>query len=629
MHRVNLDPDSFNGQVFEFASFGIALVAPDGLILTVNPAMERIFGYTKEEFDGRHFGCFAHPDEPVQNIDDLKSIMGPSELEIQLSQRFIRRDGSLIWTQLTMRLFRDEDSRPLYYIAQVIDISKEKESELRLQESVERYTSLKKYNHDAVLSFDLQGRIINGNAMAEQLTGYCIESELIGMDLANLIGQPNVDRVLADALHDNTVEQLIDTIVRKDAQTVEVLTSIAPIFVNRQNIGFYLICKDMSEHKKLILAKETAEATNQSKSEFLAMMSHEIRTPMNGVIGMTDLLLDAELDDEHREYIEIIRKSGESLLAIINDILDISKIEAGKSELQETTFDLRNCVKDSLFLVSSRAEEKELDLSYTISHDVPDYIYGDPDRLKQVLLNLLGNAVKFTSNGQISVEIRKGKEAQELEFTVKDTGMGVPPDRLEDIFEPFSQIDSFMTRRYDGTGLGLAISRRIVGLMGGRIYAESDGKHGSAFHFTIALNEKTAADLDETQCGPESMKAANILVAEDNAINTLVLKKMLERMGHHVSVAVNGEAAIHQALHNNYDIIFMDILMPSVNGIEASRVIRGSLPPDRTPRIIAVTANALKGDRERCLEAGMDDYISKPVKLEVLTRVLRGQLQNS
>ncbi|MFP4976682.1 PAS domain S-box protein [Paenibacillus sp. CN-4] len=622
MHRVNLDQNSFNGQVFQYASFGIALFSPDGLILTVNPAMERIFGYTKEEFDGRQFGSFSHPDESVKSIDDLKRLMGDTELEIQLEQRYLRKDGMCIWTLLSVRLFRDENLKPLYYIAQVIDISKQKESELRLQETVERYTSLKKYNHDAVLSFDLKGRIINGNAMAEKLTGYEIESELIGMDLGNLIGQPNVDRILADALHDSTIEQEIDILVGKDGNSVEVLTSIAPIFVNNQNIGFYLICKDISEQKRLVLAKEAAEATNKAKSEFLAMMSHEIRTPMNGIIGMTELLLDAQLSDEHRDYVEIIRRSGDTLLAIINDILDISKIEAGKSELSETTFDLRHCIKDSLSVLSAKADEKKLGLSYTIHHDVPDYIYADADRLKQVLMNLLSNAVKFTETGNISVEVKKAKEEQLLEFTITDTGIGIPPDRLEEIFEPFSQIDSFMMRRHEGTGLGLAISKRIVELMGGDIHAESTGENGSSFHFTIRLHEKTANDVHKTENDTIAAGSAKILIAEDNPINTLVLKKMLERIGHQVTVAMNGEAAIKAAVQDNYDVIFMDIHMPVINGMDATREIKEKLSSAKHPRIIAVTANALKGDREKCLAAGMDDYISKPVKLETLTKVL-------
>lgn len=630
MHRVNLDQNSFNGQVFQYASFGVGLIDPKGLFLTVNPAMERIFGYSKEEFDGQYFGCFSHPDDPIHSIDELKAAMGETEIEWQMEKRFFRKDGSTLWTMMSVRLFRSDEGRPLYYIVQIIDISKQKLSEIQLQESVERYTSLKKYNHDAVISFDLQGRVINGNAVAEKLTGYCIAEELIGMELANIIGQPNVDRILADALHDSTIEQNIDTLVTKDGEIVEVITSIAPIFVNNRNIGFYLICKDISEQKRLVLAKEMAEATNKAKSEFLAMMSHEIRTPMNGVIGMTDLLLDSELDEESKTYVEIIRKSGEALLAIINDILDLSKIEAGRSELQETTFDLRRCIKDSMSVVSAKADEKNLELSYAIHHDVPDYIYGDADRLKQVLLNLLGNAVKFTPSGKVSIAVKKIKgKTPMLAFTVSDTGIGIPPERLEDIFEPFSQIDSFMMRKHEGTGLGLSISRRIVELMGGDIRAESDGESGSAFLFTIQLHEPTAEQMaPEVADKKDSVfQQAKILIGEDNPINTLVLKKMLEKMGHRVSVAGDGKEVIEAALREPFDFIFMDIHMPIVNGLDAAREIKARSAPGQCPRIVAVTANALKGDREMCLDAGMDEYVSKPVKREVILQIL-GQYMN-
>ncbi|QHT61222.1 PAS domain S-box protein [Paenibacillus lycopersici] len=623
MHRVNLDPHSFNEQVFNYASFGIALLAPDGLILTVNPAFERIFGYTQEELDGKRFGVFSLPDDSVQNIDELKLLMG-NEAEVQLEKRYFRKDGVMIWVFLSVRLFCNEEGQPLYYIAQLIDISKQKESEQRLQETVERYTSLKKYNHDAVISFDLQGRVINANAVAEKITGYPIESEMIGMELANLIGKPNVDRILEEALYDDTVELQIDSLVNKSGEIIEVLTSIAPIIVKNQIIGFYLICKDISEQKQLVHAKETAEATNQAKSEFLAMMSHEIRTPMNGVIGMTNLLLDSDLDDENKAFVEIIRKSGESLLSIINDILDLSKIEAGKTELQEDVFDLRNCIKDCLSVISAKAEVRNLELSCTIHHDVPDYIYADEDRLKQVVLNLLSNAVKFTPSGTVSVAIKNMKaQPPLLGITVTDTGIGIPPSRLEEIFEPFTQIDNFMARQYEGTGLGLSISRRIVELMGGKIHAESDGVHGSAFHFTIRLNERKLREFSPSQpLTAAAMKKAKILIAEDNAINTLVLQKMLEKMGHRVSVAVNGKEAIEAALTESYELIFMDIHMPVINGLEAMRTIKEKLAPEKCPRIVAVTANALKGDREKYLALGMDDYVSKPINREVIKRLL-------
>ncbi|MCM3270760.1 PAS domain S-box protein [Paenibacillus elgii] len=624
MHRVNLNQVTFNQQVFDHASFGISLVSPDGLILTINPAMEKMLGYSKAEFDGKRIGDFTHPDEAQADIDDLKALLS-NDGEVQMEGRYIKKNGEIMWGLLSIKLFCDETGNPMYYITQMIDITKQKDSERRLQESVERYTSLKKYNHDAVISFGLDGRIINANTMAEKLTGYLIETELIGMKLANLIGNENVSKILEKSLYDNSIEHDIDMLVTKDGNTVEVLASIAPIFVGGHNIGFYLICKDISEQKKLLLAKETAEATNKAKSEFLAMMSHEIRTPMNGVVGMTDILLDmTDLSEEQRSCIEVIRKSGETLLSIINDILDLSKIEAGRIELQEEIFDLRRCIKDSFSVISGRAEIKNLSLTYTLNHDVPDYIYGDPERLKQVLINLLGNAVKFTHKGSISVKVEQWKgDPDKLVFTVTDTGMGIDPAWLNRIFEPFAQIGSLMTRRYEGTGLGLAISRRLVRMMGGEIHAVSDGSNGSSFIFTIRLKE--APELpSEQEFEPMSNNAikTSILLAEDNPIDQLVMSKMLEKMGHKVTVVTNGKEAAEAVHKEHFDIIFMDLHMPALNGLEATQLIKKSLQ-EKSPRIIAVTANALKGDREKCLAAGMDEYISKPVKRETVMKLLR------
>lgn len=626
MHRVNLNPISFNQQVFEHASFGIVLISPDGLVLTVNPAFERIFGYTQQEIDGKRFGDLSHPDEEIKTLHDIRELMGPSNLEIQLEKRYIKKNGDVLWGWLSVKLFTDDSGNPLYYIAQIIDISKQKESEQKLQETVERYTSLKKYNHDAVISFGLDGRIINGNSMAEKLTGYTIETELIGMELANLIGQSNVDRILAKALYDNTIEQGIDTLVTKDGETVEVITSIAPIFVNRKNIGFYLICKDISEQKRLLLAKEAAESTTKAKSEFLAMMSHEIRTPMNGVIGMTDILLETtNLDDEQRSYLEVIRKSGDTLLNIINDILDLTKIEAGRVELQEETFDLRECIKECFSIVSPRADLKRLELSCTINHDVPDYVYGDVERLKQVLLNLLGNAVKFTPEGSVSVKVSLSKEDPSvLAFTVSDTGIGIDPGRLAEIFEPFAQIDNFMTRKHEGTGLGLAISSKIVTMMGGKIYAESDGESGSSFTFTIPLRVMAKPQAQESR-DDQTMRQGNILLAEDNPINQLVMTKMLEKWGHRVTPVLNGQEVIEAVRGGHYDLVFMDLHMPIMNGLEAARAIKEE-HGENSPRIVAVTANALKGDREKCLAAGMDEYVSKPVQREAILQLLNRYL---
>jgi PAS domain S-box-containing protein len=632
MSNVGIDQE-FLEVAFTYASYGIAKMSFDGSVMAVNPAACNIFEYNEDEMLKITCGQLSHPDDEEQTIDDVYQQLKDTNAEAKIEKRYIKKSGKVVWCLVTLTLIRDEVGTPLYYLSQIVDITEQKESENRLQETIERYTSLKKYNHDAILSLNLQGKVMNGNKMSEKLTGYEIETELIGMDIANLIGQENVKRILEDALHDHTVEKAIDTIVTKEGEEVEVLTSIAPIFINSENIGFYLIAKDISEQKKLVVAKETAETTNQAKSEFLAMMSHEIRTPMNGVIGMTDLLLETtELNPEQIEYVEIIRKSGDSLLSIINDILDLSKIESGKSELQEDMLDVRKCIADTLSIFSSRAAEKQLDMNYSIGHDVPEYLVADGDRLRQILMNLIGNAVKFTDSGEVIVKVKRVKvedDTFQLEFTVTDTGIGIPPSRLSDIFEPFSQVDPFMSRTHEGTGLGLAICKKIVELLGGTIWAESDGKQGSSFIFTIRYTPKSGVDKEKhMQMNHPAEQFGRILIAEDNKINQIVLVKMLEKLGHSVTVVENGDEVVKAATCESYDIIFMDLHMPVMNGFEATKVIKETSPPSKSPVIIAVTANALKGDREKCLAAGMDDYISKPVKREVVTRIIN-QYMNS
>lgn len=655
-------------QLFENTPFAYCTFDKEGSFGLCTPAFLELFGLSRDECAELRFSDVTHPDDIDECRLRVEQLWAGEIPAAVLEMRHIRRNGTVFWAQSSIALLKAANGEPIGNVAFLTDITDQKE----------------------------------------------IESERIRLAVEG-------ERARAAAAHEDV--HLQDAI------------------------------------KELEAARENAEQSARRKSELLAVMSHEFRTPMNGVIGMTDLLLQTPLTKGQRELVETIRTSGENLLAMINDVLDFSKIEAGRIELEQEAYDLRGCIEAALSFVTPRAATKHLDVAYLIETGVPDRICGDIMRLRQILVNLLNNAVKFTESGEVVLTIEKREEdgEEKLHFAVRDTGIGIAEDRMNRLFKSFSQLDPSTARKYGGTGLGLAISKRLTDLLGGRMWAESEVGVGSTFHFTIALQPAPPATTDqatafsgrraliidphEATCEmlrrqlerldieahvahslkqaaavlaegefnvllvefvdpsddpgaiemlaraqkdrsmpiiflhrlgnharvPEldvagtltkpvkekplrdmvtsafsgtykkrsltprtvvKMKpvvganALRILLAEDNPVNQKVAVRMLKKLGYDADVARTGVEALEKLAASRYDVVLMDIMMPEMDGIETTRKIIERYPENERPRIIALTANAMRGDRERCLAAGMDDYLAKPLRVDQLGEAL-------
>lgn len=491
-----------------------------------------------------------------------------------------------------------------------------------------------------IVTTDRVGKVRMCNNAFEHLFQYS-RNEVIGTELDSLVAPPELINEVADYTRRIVAGEPIRVTTRrrrKDGGLLDVEMYGVPLYVSDEHVGELVLYHDMSEQKRAELAlhaaKEMAESANQAKSDFLANMSHEIRTPMNGIIGMTQLALQSDLNAEVREYLSLVKSSADSLLVLLNDILDFSKIEAGKFECESLPFALRENLGQMMKALAHSAQRKGLRLDWEVSSDVPECLIGDCGRLRQILVNLVGNAIKFTERGEVvvSVELVKKSEAwNELRFTVRDTGIGIADEKQNSIFGAFTQADTSTTRKYGGTGLGLAIAQHLVNMMNGDLKVQSKLGEGSSFHFTarfgVAENQLRPSTISNPPnpesriatalpvSSPRRIRPLRILLAEDNAVNRQLAIKLLEKQGHRVATAGDGREALTALERENFDVVLMDVQMPNIDGLEAIRMIRKKEEEsgEHTP-IISVTAHVMKGDREKCLTAGADGYVSKPLQ---------------
>ena len=629
------------------------IVAQDGLLKFVNPKTLSLLGVNSEhELIDRPFPEFIHPDDRSMVVENYRRRIVNEAAPPRYAFRVVTSEGAVKWVEINATLIEWQGKPATLNL--LTDITDRKKAEEALSGSEQRLMDIIDFLPDATFVIDREGKVVAWNKAIEAMTDI-LAKDMIGKgDYEYALPFYGSRRpILIDLIlkADRDIESGYDQIEKKGrvlngeaympnmrGGSVYLMGSAAVLYDSAGNIfGAIESIRDITEQKqaedRLIEAKEAAEAAARSKSDFLANMSHEIRTPLNAVLGLTGLLLNSDLNAQERDYVETVRSSGNTLLSVINEILDFSKIEGGKMELESQPFHLRECIAVAVDLVKAAADQKGLVMKYGLDESIPAYFKGDVTRLRQVLVNLLSNAVKFTNDGTIEISVTakpiqttNGKQ-YELHFSISDTGIGIPEEKLDRLFQSFSQVDSTTTRKYGGTGLGLAISRRLVELMGGEIWVVSQPGSGSTFHFTITAEEAEEISIPVDSCAEKAKTPASgkkgtlrILLAEDNAINQMVALQMLKRLGYSADVAGNGLEVLQAIERQPYDVVLMDVQMPEMDGLVAAQEIRKLWP--RGPRIIAITAYALKGDRERCLAAGMDDYISKPIVIEELRRVL-------
>lgn len=647
--------------VIDHASEGIMTINPGGIVESFNAAAERIFGYSAAEATGHSATTFMPELQPGRagqweltgrrkEGDEFPVEISVGEAQMEGVPQFVciardiserKRAQQLLRKAhegLELKVTERTTELQLANARLTTEISEKVRAEISLRQQRDLYHAL--INAQSEIGegvFIIEGdAIVFANEALCRMFGYT-EEQFRDLPSFVLLTHPDDRQQVMNnhqrLLHGEQVEYRHEVgILTHDGQRREAEMA-AVILPSSEGVSrIVVVTQDITERKQiqkeLLRAKDAAEAANKAKSDFLACMSHEIRTPMNAIIGLTELMLDENLPPQQREHLSIVKTSADSLMGIINDILDLSKIEAGRISLEAINFCPQDALHRMIASFSHAARQKGIRLSHEIAPEVPGLLAGDPTRLRQIVVNLVGNAIKFIERGEIlvrvAVEEQTGEEVM-LHFSVTDDGIGIPRDKLVSIFDAFSQADSSTTRKYGGTGLGLAICKQLVQLMGGTIWAESEEGKGSTFHFTakFARTNQEIESANPPLLPAEKMHPLDILLVEDNITNQKVATALLGKWNHRVTLAETGKAALAMLREQAFDVVLMDMQMPEMDGLEATRHIRatekktgGHVP------VVAMTANATQGDRERCLEAGMDDYVSKPIQAKELTAVL-------
>jgi PAS domain S-box-containing protein len=657
--EVLLKAGALQRAIFNSANFSSIATDAKGVIQIFNVGAERMLGYTAAEVMNKITPAeISDPQELVArakalSIELAATITPGFEALVFKASRgiediyeltYIRKDGSRFPAVVSVTALRDAQNAIIGYLligtdntARKLVEAEQRKLDQRLRDQQFYTRSLIESNIDALMTTDPAGIITDVNKQMEALTG-CTRDELIGAPFKGYFTDPEraeaaIKRVLSER---KVTDYELTACARNGKQTV--VSYNATTFYDRDRTlqGVFAAARDVTERKRveaeLQQAKAMAETASQTKSDFLASMSHEIRTPMNAIIGIADLLAKTPLSAEQDKYVQIFRRAGDNLLHLINDILDLSKVEASQLELERTRFSLDDLLGKVTEMVAVRAQEKGLALVCEVAPDVPRNLIGDPTRLSQVLLNLLGNALKFTESGEVALRVTSDSEPSPsgvLQFTISDTGIGIPDEKLGAVFERFTQADSSTTRRYGGTGLGLTISKRLVELMGGRISVESGLGKGSVFSFAVPLGIWAGATRRAAApagvCLEPPLPELRILLVEDSPDNRTITVAYLRDTPYRVEIAENGAIALAKFTAGAYDLVLMDRQMPVMDGLTATRAIREweqSMHRPPTP-IIALTASALKGDQEKFVAAGCTAYLTKPIKQDVLLHAIK------